>query len=203
MAREFIFNGESLVRVKGGAHYGSRPIAVLSELGLTSDQIKVTPKFSHIDIRCDDFGPEIPAEVMYHLADVRISMTLIHYDREVLNVCIAESMAGAPLSLGPTIVPFAGTLNPAGTMMGGNLPLFSSGNHYISLNIASPEIHKPWRFPTCYLAQSPVEIPLGTQASMVVLNWRAIPYTHYLSIGDATEELYSSGRVLWDFQEDT
>lgn len=205
MDRDFVINGETLVRVKGGMHtstFQSGNISTITELGLTTDQIRVIPRFIHKDIRVDDFGPEIPAEVMQYLADVIIKTNLIHYDPIILDTCLAESQTWATGT-------FAGTLAPAGSVLGNNLPLFSSGCHYISLNLSSPVLGLPWRFPTSYLTGPPVEIPMGTDATIVKCNWRAIPYTTSLPsvISPGTGVIFdgsanSSGRVLWDHKVD-
>lgn len=216
MARDFHINGETLVRVRGGAHLTSGlvgnayAIATVAELGLTSEAIQITPRFFHKDINVDDFGPNIPPEVMYNLADVTIRMTLVHYDKWILTTCVAESMGGASTiqrSGGEGIV------RAAGSLMGNNQTHFASGWHYISLNLASPVEEFPWRFPSCYLSEPPINIPLSTEKSAVALTWRAIPYTnqtpttvvdHYFDDRDIIQgsEITSSGAVLWDHQQD-
>ena len=89
----------------------------------------------------------------------------------------------------------------------------------MSVHIASPVEAKPWRFPTAYLTNRPMELPLGTSRSLVILNWRAIPYkpptrptviseaivvglrppvvTTITRFGDAPD-VSSDGVVLWD-----
>ncbi len=169
---DFQVFGESLVLVKGfffidnGATEPS-----LYELGLCSDAIRITPNYVHKPIFTNDFGSEIPAEMMWMLSDVDIKMTLIHFDPEVLQACIRNSM-GACGSL------FQGTLMGAGTLLGRNKPTFTSGNQYISLNIINgigfnPEdngrdVIDPWNFPSTYLASpTPFMWPLGTEKSQV------------------------------------
>ncbi len=162
-------------------------IAVRTDLGLAVDKITVTPRWKHEGIKVDDFGPDIPPELMWNLADCNIRMRLIHYDQAALQICLAESMGGsvfgffAPGRPAPAINqgPIDGLMAGAGSMMGNNLPVLSSGNHYISLNILSPVLNVPWTFPTAYLDAQPVVIPLGTEASIVDLSWRAIPYAYH------------------------
>lgn len=179
MARDFSINGETLVLVKG---MQGTFLSHLQELGLSDSQIRITPKFSHKDMHADDFGPDIPPDVMWMLAEVQIAMTLIHFDQAVLEAVITESMCGVGF----------GVMQAAGTPMGGGVARFANGNHYVGLNLTSPVLGKPWRFLTSLLTGPPVEIPLGVEASIVQLNWRAIPYA------PPTAELLSAGKVLFD-----
>lgn len=235
MSRDFQINGETVVRTKFGAHLPSSisnysppgatsPSSNLSELGLASEGIRITPRFVHKDINVDDFGPEIPAEVMWLLADVNIRMTLIHYDVSILDFCLSESMGGTFLGGAPGLFDFAGIMQPAGSFLGNYVPYLLSGYHYTSLNLTSPALNFPWHFPAAYLTGPPIELPLGTQASMVELNWRAIPYVvpmisvptiivipsagigvgTFINVGPAVSvvnfkgEIFSSGVVLWN-----
>ncbi len=182
MARDFQIPGESLVLVKGAADSG---IAVLSELGLADSSIHVRPNFVHQDINVDAWGPRIPADVQWFLSDVTINMTLVHYDNLILDICVQQSMA----STGQF-----GTMGRAGQRMGNNTPRFGAGNRLVSLNITSPVLGQPWRFFFCYLSSPPVEFPLGTQRSLIVMNWRAIPFTQD-PYGGGTGAL---GYPLWD-----
>lgn len=197
MSRDFIFNGECLVKVKGGAHMSGRAIGDLTELGLSVDDVRITPRFVHADMKVDDFGPDIPADVMWNLADVTIRFTLIHYDEDALDVCLRESMGGG------NILANAGTFSTAGRPLGRGLPLLSSGNCFISLNLLSPILDKPWNFPASYLTGPPVEIPLGVNATKAVCTWRAIPYKPLVGSGQTivlsgrTQEIASSGVPLW------
>lgn len=185
--RQFQVNSETLVTIKIGT--SSR-----QQLGLTIGPITIIPRFSHFDVNVDDFGPDIPVEVLYNLADCRIKFTLVHYDRAVLEACLAQSMGGAATD---------GTMVTAGTPMGGGVAFGTAGNNYISMNLqpGSSVFGQPWNFPSCYLAETPVEIPLGTEKSLVVCNFRAIPYIPYTSSqnsqGNTTSELLSAGAILW------
>ncbi len=198
MARDWTINGPTLVKVKGGAHLSGILFPAPAELGLSTDAITISPKFIHRDVRVDDFGPSIPAEVMWQLAEVKITMSLVHYDRNILDYCTSESMGGTlPGPLGADDRPlqqfaFAGTLAPAGTPLGRGLNLFASGNNYLSVSLTSPELGWPWRFPTSYLNSNPYIIPLGTEKSIVQLSWRVIPYA------PLTSEIICSGNILWD-----
>jgi hypothetical protein len=185
MARDFFINGESLVYVKGRA---DSSIGTLSELGLASGPIVISPVFNHRAINVNAWG-EAPAEMQFMLSEVRVTMTLIHFDRTIMDVCITESMAGAPA---------IGQLPRAGARMGNNLARFAAGgalgNHYIGLNIASPVGSKPWRFYYAFLAERPLEMPLGAERSAVITNWRAIPYTQDPWGGGTGAQ----GAVIWD-----
>ena len=202
MARQFFINGESLCYVKFGAHIptsvGNIPgIPVPSnrcELGLTSDQIVLTPKIVRHDVKTDDLGPEIPANLMQYMSEMNITMTLVHFDQNVLQIVQGEAGGGAVVAAGGVTDVAPGVLQPAGTFLGFG-PVLASGNHFMSLNIASPKAGLPYRFPSCTLADTPMRTPLGTGYSMVTLNWRAIPYSRPNPV---TGECFSSGAKLWD-----
>jgi hypothetical protein len=208
VTRDYVINGETLVKVKGNGALASSGFpgeAALWELGLASEAVRVVPRFSYQDVHTDDFGPNIPAEVMWMLADVRIEMVLVHYDRAVLDACISEAMGGISFP--------AGAIAPAGQCLGRGLPLFSSGNHYVSLSLMSPVLGVPWRFPASYLDSSPLIIPLGTERTLAHLSWRAIPYrlpawpgfnpSAIVNNFRSGAEIVSSGIVLWDQRIDT
>ena len=207
MARDFHIEGETLVRVRFGAHISGN---VRKELGLAQEDVIVTPNFRHRDVIIDDFGPNIPPEILWQLADVRIRMTLIHFDEHILDICTSESMAGGV----DAVFKEAGTMAPAGHLMGGGGPLLSSGNHFIQVNLAAPQLGIPWRFFASYLCEQPLRYPLGTRVMAVGCNWRAIPYTPLISGSSVVSsasgnvnvfsalELISSGVRLWDRQFD-
>ena len=204
MARGFQVNGESLVRVKFGAHIpplggNAEKGQQLYELGLASEGIQIQPTFNHYDVKIDDFGPNVPTEMLWMGADVTIAMTLIHFDLDVLEGCIAESMGGHFNGLVGSI----GTFSAIGKPMGALQKLGQARNHFMSLNLSSPMLLTPWRFPATYLTGPPVIIPLGTKAMAVKLNWRAIPYALPSSEGGVDSGIYSSGAVLWDYVPDT
>lgn len=194
MPRDFYINGESLVYVRGGVHTALHPdpaytIVNHKELGLTSEQIKISPTFYSTEVHCDGFGPNVPAEVMSNLADVRIGMDLIHFDPKILDTCIKEAMfGGASVPLGASDLPDAGAL------MGNGGALYSSGNHFLSMFITSPNQTTPWFFPSLYLAGLPVEIPIGVGVSIVRCHWRAIAYKSLFSPG----EMKSRGLILFN-----
>jgi len=186
MSRDLFVNGETMVYVKGRADSG---IGAIQQLGLAEGPIKVSLDFKHKDVNLDAWGGEVPAEVQFMLASASVSMSLIHFDRSILDVCLMESMAGAPA---------IGQLRRAGSRMGNNLPRFAGGgelgNHYIGLNLSSPIGNKPWRFFYSYMTGPPIDFPLGTEKSVVGVNWRVIPYIQDPWNGG----LGADGAILWD-----
>jgi len=190
MARSFFINGETMVSVKGNIN---TTISSSTQLGLADGPITVTPDFRHRDINVDAWGnTEIPADVQVFLASVGVRITLIHFDRAVLDTVLAESLGGMNGAVGQ--------MPRAGTLMGGNgLARFAAGNHYIGLNLSSPVGNKPWRFFYSYLTGPPVEFPLGTEKSVAVVNFRVIPYAAD-PWGGGTGAL---GALLWDYNSDS
>ena len=187
MARDYFINGESLVSFKGNS---ASSIGSLTQLGLSTDPIRVTLELHHKDIIVDAWGPEVPADVQQFLAAVTVNINFIHIDRTVLDYCLQESMGGTTA---------VGTLARAGLRLGGGVSRFAVGNHYIGLNISSPVAAKPWRFYFAYLTGTPVDVPLGTEKSVISTTWRVIPYTTD-PYGGGTGSL---GTLLWDHILDT
>ncbi len=163
MVRDVFINGETLVTVRGSA--GSAVIGSMQQLGLAVSSIRITPNYNHLAVTADAWG-QAPFEMQFMLATVNISMTLVHFDRVVLAACQAESMGGSASE---------GQLTRAGTRLGSNAALYSAGCHYISLGLTSPQAGSPWLFYFCFMTGPPMEFPLGTERSLVVTNWQAIP----------------------------
>lgn len=180
MARIFVVNGECLVSVQGMV---GTDIEEASELGLAERGITVTPRYSHKDIHVDDFGPDIPIDVLTQLAECTITMTLVDFDPDILDACLAESMGGG----------IAGTMEGSGILLGAGIPLYEDGCHYITVTLASPVLGNPWTFPASYMPVHPAEIPLGTSKTLAKLMWRAIPYV----VPNGNNELVSRGAVVW------
>lgn len=213
----FYINGPSLVYVKGvnalatlGPADEIRPWR--HELGITAGPIRIIPNFVHHDINVDDFGPDIPADCHAMIADVSIHMILVHYDEEVLQKCFANSL-GYPTVGGFAEIERPGTLAGAGVSLGRGKQIFEPGNSFISLSLTAGgpqpgdnvQTTPPWRFPACYIPANPTEIPIGSDRTLLVLRWRAIPYKPLfkpysnkplLSTID-TQELTSKGVRLW------
>lgn len=206
MARDFQVNGESLVRVQFGAHItGTSLTSGAGDLGLASEPITVTPTFFHRDILTDDFGPNVPAEVMWNLATVTIRMKLVHFDLDNLIFAYGESMAGGVPQGGPFPGdPIDGRLAPAGSLLGNGIALLSSGCHYVGLLIQSPVLGLPWHFPSAHMVGQPFIFPLGTEKTVADVTFRAITYVPLTSVGVHTsgtpgfKEISSSGVTLWD-----
>lgn len=202
MGRDYYIQGECMVKVRGGAHIPDFVGDVSRELGLASEGIRVAPQFSHQDLPAADFGGHSAPEVLWMGGDCRVSMTLVHFDKDLLEFCVMEAMGGVS----------GGVFAPCGRPMGANRDLYASGNHYITLFLTSTgSSGLPYRFPACYLAERPLEIPLGTERSLVRLEWRAVPYAKLVGVPTSTistpgastpaaivGEVYSSGVVLWD-----
>lgn len=201
MARQFVINGETLVSVWILDPTVNDPTTyVMAELGLAEKNVTIIPKYYHKDINVDDFGPNVPADVLAMIAECQIGMTLVNFDTEVLNKCLSESIGGGT----------AGTMPGAGIPMGATKPLYTKGNHYIGLYLQSPILEQPWYFPATYMPNPPMEFPIGTEKTLVKLTWRAIPYvvpdpnTNSLSTGGPTSlvintfgDVQSSGAILW------
>jgi hypothetical protein len=180
MSRDIQVAGATMVWVKGAA---GTSIASLSELGLPDSPIRITPDFRYLDVTADAWG-EAPFEVQYKLASVYISMRLVHVDLSILDTCLQESQGG---SAGP------GLMTYAGSRLGNNAARFAATNHFIGLNIAAPVNGRPWRFFFAYLVGPPIVHPLGTERSLIDLNWRAIPYIAdpwNAGLGSATAPLF-------------
>jgi hypothetical protein len=177
------------------------------ELGLCLHEVHVGLQFKHKELSCDDFGPTIPAEVMYNLASATIALRLCHWDISVVNRCWSEACGGNAFPgdvLGMNgVLQNAGTLPPNGLTLGRGRQPMASGNHYVSLNILSPQLQYPFRFPFTYITGDPPSVwPMGTEKSILDVTFRAIPYVPPLTPGGTPQELSSSGAVLWGYIED-
>lgn len=228
MARDFQVSKETMVFVRGGEHLSGLSISTCTELGLPYKDIIVSPRLIHKEINVDDYGPNIPFDLMANLADATISIDFIHYDKREFELCSRESMGGGVGVYNPDIfdskvVP-DGTLAPAGTLIGGNKKMFASGNHFLSLslipfdydNSLSEEVGvRPLRFRSVVLVDK-YELPMGIKTSILKTTWRAIPYVRPINsslstsgsstsgglIGRYSGEICSSGTILWDRNDD-
>ena len=186
MSRDYHINGETLVQVKGRT---DSAIGSLSELGLADSPVVVSPTFFHSDINVDAWG-DAAAEVQVMLAEIRVTMSLIHFDRTVLEECVRLSQ-GYPSA--------EGRLARAGTRLGGNNARFAAGNNFVGLNLTSPIEGRPWRFYFAYLINPPFSWPVGTEKSSVSVTWRVIPYTQDPWQGG----LGAGNQILYDHVLDT
>lgn len=191
MARNFFVNGEVSVRVKGAQN---SPLGnTIAELGLCSDSVTITPNFRHMDVQLDAWGGTNgpPNEIQWMLADVAISLSLVHYDPDILNTCLRHAMGGRA-----TI----GLMARAGTRLGNSVAVTAANNLFVQLYLSSPIGGRPWYFPATYLTGPPVVYPIGVERSIVQANFRAIPYAP-----DPAGTGYTGGNVtgaqdvvLWD-----
>jgi hypothetical protein len=183
-----------------------RAIGDRTQLGLALDDVKVTPNFIHHNVHTDDFGPDIPADKIARLSDVRINAVLVHYDNVALDMLMDESTGGGRAG---NFFATGGTLAAAGTFLGGMKPVLASGCHFVNLWLSSPVLGVPWKFNAAFLNGPPLEIPLGTKRSMTRVEFGAIPYRPPLETVDQTisgtstfvsspGEVTSSGVILWE-----
>lgn len=163
MPRNFYINGPTLVQVKGKT--GSS-IATIQELATCESPIRISLQVFNLDIRADAFG-DIPPEVQFMGAIVTVSMSLVNFDKAILNECLRLGMGGAAT---------VGYLPQTGTRMGGPGVRFDSNYNFIGLNLTSPAEGTPYRFLNSQLFGSPFEHPLGAERSITALNWRCIAW---------------------------
>jgi len=195
MSRDFQIFGSFMVEVSGGW------IDPRTSLGLTVDPVRVVPRYNHKDIYTNDFGPDVPVETLWNMAEAYVFMNLVHYDSEVLEKCMRAAMGGGgnpDPSDGESI---DGFMAQAGRPMGFGRALGSAACQYTTLYLTpySGASILPYRFYACYLNSQPLEIPLGSERTVVRLNWRVIPYQQLTSA-----EVKSEGGVrLWDRSGET
>jgi hypothetical protein len=190
MARGFTVYGEVMVYVTGAIFDNT-----LVELGLCTDSIQIAPRIKNREIMTDDFGDEVPAEVMAKMTDALVTMTLIHYDEETLSDCVRQSMGGVQLGSNPDWQD--GVCGPTGRTMGGGVPLGYFGNRYVTLYLMSAVDARPWRFPATYILDG-YDYPVGSKASEVQLTFRAIPYISPVDENGNVVEILSDGAIVWD-----
>lgn len=210
MARDFQIAGEVLVSVKGAE---DTDISSLTELGLSIDAVEVRVDMVHRDLKASAWGG-VPVDTQVMGATARVRMNLVHYDNTVLEWCERLSLGykGGQQSFQKFPI---GRLPSAGTRLGNNKARFASGNSYIGLNLTCPLGPRGrWRFYYAHLHQTPVVIPLGTDKSVVQLEWRVVPYTRDpwndgYGMGGTDEvtqsldpDLAQFYGILWDHVED-
>lgn len=187
MPRDFFINGESMVYVRSPS---SVLIGAATQFGLADSPIRVSLDFRHLEIEVDAWGRQVPPEVQCMLASCNITMTLVHFDRAVLDECWRLSLGGTDA---------AGTLPRAGARLGNNAAFGAVNNYYVRLGISSPVSNKPWVFKHCYMTGNPGEFPLGTERSVVTVNFKAIPYTR----DPWNDGAGALDQVLWDYSDPT
>lgn len=190
MGRQYQVNGETLVKLKGGTHlqnFGMSGSAVVT-LGVAADPITISYNLNHLDIHTDKYTQEKPVDVMWMGADAIIKMNLIHWDNDILNTAVSEAMDGYD----PDALVSGGTGIP-GLTLGHNLDPYSSGCRYMGLGLTST-VTSGRSFPTCYLHQQPIQMPLSTEKSIVQVTFRAIRYSKMNSDGTVAEP-----SLLWEY----
>ena len=189
MARSYYIEGEAMVLVKGRS---DSAIGTLTQLGLTSEPIRVTEEYKHLEIGVDAYG-YVPPEIQGMGMVARVDMTLVHFDAAILQACIAESLSA----------PAEGQLGHAGALVGNGQARFApgvlTGNHYIGLNIQSAIGQQAWRFLYSVLLGTPTVWPLGAERSLVRASWLAVPY----SADPWNNGTGSYGVTVWDHSLDS
>lgn len=172
------------------------------ELGLTQDSTNITLNFAHQDVYTDDYSPGAPAEILTGMfRDAIIDMTLVHYDDAVLETCLN-------LSIGATTF---GASGRPGTPMGKWKGVLEDGCLFTTLYL-QPAIRfeisvlgvrdqqeLPWRFFFAYLTGS-ARYPIGTEKSLVQLQWRAVPY-YKPTDPSSTTEISGRNAILFDREQ--
>jgi hypothetical protein len=198
MSREYVVFGEFIVKVSGGL------VGTVEELGLTSEQVRIHPRYNFRDIPTDDFGAA-PVETRWDLADATVTMTLVHYDPDVLNKCMGSAMGGGGFDTSSITDNIDGFMAGAGRLLGFNRGLGTAANMYVTVYLipADDGGFEPYRFYACYLDARPLVIPLGTERTLVQLSWRVIPYQEITTEGGVMVETSSQeGVTLWDHSDE-
>lgn len=165
MPRAFQINGESLVVVTGPA--GSA-IAVPTQLGLSSDAVRVTMYEVSEEVHVDAYGKGNPVDEQVFGGWARIEMNMVHFSQLTLAECVRLAFPGALVE---------GSLGSAGRLRGNQVPVGNAFSSFITLNIASPRESLPYNFLTAWLAEQPYMMPLGTERSIARLIWKANAYS--------------------------
>lgn len=228
VGRDFHVAGPALVRLGFGAHmrdsllsFGSgdnngpgNEVGVTAdgmivwELGLTLEDIRIHIRSHHQPIFVDDWGVEVPADLVTQLTEAYIFLNLIHYDPQVVQMAIAESQGGPPSNT----ITSAGVMAGTGVLMTGGKRSGASGNHFVELQILpqfeevtvgkdgsvegfGDRLSRIYRFPCAYLMDR-TEIPIGATKLSVMTSWLARPGLR--TSDTVNQELTSTGAVLYD-----
>lgn len=141
-----------------------------TELGYSEDRIIIKPNFHHTDVHGDDFGAMAPTMVLWMLCDVGIEMTLVYFDPDQVYAAWMASAGGTDA---------IGTFAAAGKLVTG-----------VELTIGTDRGDGDWVFPKAYLAERPIEWPLGNERSQLKLSWRAV------GLPTVAAEMLSAGTVI-------
>lgn len=206
MARQYHVTGEHMVYVRNWYMPGARNTTDASseeevffvELGMTSESTQITVNYGQTDVYTDDYVPGAPAEVLTGMyRDAFISMTLVHFDEDVLNMCIANAAGSSDAAL----------QGSPGVPMGRWKDVTEEGCFYVELylqpairfgleqGLVTARQEKPWKFFHAYL-QGNWTYPIGAEKSLVKLQWRAVPYYKPTDISATTEIKGSEGQLF-------
>lgn len=200
MARDFCIFGACMVKVKGGEHLTERggifngndlpTLQEPTELGLTSDQIQITPVYQKRDVLINNFAGA-PIDKMNRLAMAYITTNFVHFDEDVLDVCFRESLAGGgdPSNRGFSF-------GKSGRLLGNGLPMYASGNYLLGMALISTDATRQWRFPSVFVDER-VVFPIGSERSIVSVTWGILPYVPY----SAGKDYSSLSGKLWDYED--
>lgn len=185
MPRNFYINGESMITVVGPP---TSAIATATQLGLAPDPIRVTLIEHSKPLIVDAYGQDNIVDEQVFGGDALINMTLVHFDPVILAECVRLAWPSSTAE---------GQLGRAGTRRGNGVAPQTAGSSMINLNISSPVAGLPYNFPTTWLADHPVMIPLGTEKSLVQLIWKANAYA-VDPWGAVTPGFGSLGAILYN-----
>ncbi len=151
MARDYYINGQCLVS------YNSQ------ELGLTDNngKVTITPNVHYLPIEVDGWGSaETSPERQCFLVHCTISMTLVHFDKDVFKTAMVNSTQGSA----------EGTMPRGGTLLGAN-------GGYKTLSLSSPgPVARTWSFPSTFIKDH-YTLPIGAERSLLEVVWQAVAYT--------------------------
>lgn len=181
MGRVFYVAGEVLVQVKG-ATGGS--LASLTNVGVAEGPVAISFQGKPDPILTDPTGKGVPIDYQTFGGMASISMTLIHFDKAILERMAILGMGGT----------FPGTMGRAGQVMGNGAARFASTWLYFGMNLTSP-VGSGYNFKAC-LIDSQYTFPIGTERTATQVTIKAIPY-----VADPASGLNLA--VLWDQTLDT
>lgn len=144
-----------------------------SALGYSEDGVDIEETLYHRDAMNDVFGPSAPADTQTMLSIAIISVALVSYDQDVID--LAKALAKA--SNAPGTMPQAGILLGAGGFL---RPLSIAGS-----------LDQPYNYPTVHLIHS-ATAKIGTVRTMQHLTFRAIAFANN-SDSSAGAVLYTRG----------
>ena len=183
MARDLYIFGETLVSVEGKAPAINSDTSDPNnsgpgELGLAADMVRIMPQWNYKDLRADDFGPAVPPETLWMGGICFIGMTLVDFDKDILELCEQAAMGITDGSQDGSMAEFG-------------IPLGATSS-FIKLTLGS-DLQDPYIFPYCHLMGPPYQRPLGVERSLVTLQWRSLPFMPPSQGG----EVSSTGTNIW------